>query len=55
MIMGKHLYGLIELTDCPQKGEILRTEIMTTEEAKRHNDEMSGTIIEWQRLIGKNG
>ena len=44
------LYGLVELTDCPHRGEVLRTEIMTPLEAERRNASMGGTVIEWQRM-----
>ena len=49
---SKHLYGLIELTNCANRGEILRSEMMTPLEAERRNAQMGGTIIEWQLLKG---
>lgn len=51
----KHLYGLLELTDCPQRGEILRTERMTDTEARHRNASMGGTVIKWQRLVVADG
>ena len=49
------IYNLIELTDGPWKGAVLRSKEMTAEEANAINAKMSGQVILWMPAAQADG